>query len=134
MSKKSVSSDDSQLFREAIGAVKTVKSDTVALSTQAKPSSRPKPKQADTETGFNNEVNYATESLSLEDILSYTAFGIQKNVLKKLRRGYFGLDARLDLHGLTSNEAKYQLLHFLHDLSIGFRFDFKILPTTTSFI
>ncbi|MGZ8222390.1 MAG: Smr/MutS family protein, partial [Methylobacter sp.] len=55
------------------------------------------------------------EKVGLEDSLSYTAPGLQHNVLKKLRKGQFGLDAEIDLHGLNSNEAKRQLLHFLHD-------------------
>jgi DNA-nicking Smr family endonuclease len=40
---------------------------------------------------------------------------LQNNVLKKLRRGYFGVDAEIDLHGLTGYDAKRQLLHFLHN-------------------
>ena len=55
------------------------------------------------------------EKVGLEDSLSFIAPGLQHNVLKKLRRGFFGLDAEIDLHGFTSNEAKRRLLHFLHD-------------------
>jgi DNA-nicking Smr family endonuclease len=51
--------------------------------------------------------------LALPDV-SYTASGLQKNVLKKMRRGHYGLDAELDLHGLTSAEAKRELVKFLH--------------------
>jgi DNA-nicking Smr family endonuclease len=57
-----------------------------------------------------------------EDSLNYLADGLQNAVLKKLRRGHFGLDAEIDLHGLTSNEAKRQLLHFLLDcVEVGCR-------------
>lgn len=54
------------------------------------------------------------ERLGQEDSFSYTAEGIQKNAIKKLRSGVYGLDATLDLHGLSSNEAKTRLLQFLH--------------------
>lgn len=33
---------------------------------------------------------------------------------EKMRRGHYGLDAELDLHGLTSAEAKRELVKFLH--------------------
>ncbi len=36
-------------------------------------------------------------------------------MLKKLRKGQFGVNAEIDLHGLNSNDAKRQLLNFLHD-------------------
>lgn len=53
-------------------------------------------------------------SVHAEETLSYLASGLQKNILKKMRRGHFGLDAELDLHGLTSSEAKRELVKFLH--------------------
>ena len=63
---------------------------------------------------MDQELRIEVEKVGLEDSLSFIAVGLQKNVLKKLRKGYFGLDAEIDLHGLTSDEAKRQLLNFLH--------------------
>ncbi|MGD0958906.1 MAG: Smr/MutS family protein, partial [Methylomonas sp.] len=59
-------------------------------------------------------VEEALDTLYQEDTLAFVAPGIQKSVLKKLRKGHFGLDAELDLHGLNSSDALKQLLSFLH--------------------
>jgi DNA-nicking Smr family endonuclease len=67
------------------------------------------------EEHLSGEAVFDIEKVGLEDSLSYTAPGLQIAVLRKLRKGQFGLDAEIDLHGLNSNEARRQLLHFLHD-------------------
>ncbi|OOZ41205.1 DNA mismatch repair protein MutS [Solemya pervernicosa gill symbiont] len=41
--------------------------------------------------------------------------GVQHNLLRKLRRGQYRLDAELDLHGMTAAEAKQALSYFLSD-------------------
>ena len=41
--------------------------------------------------------------------------GIGSDVLAKLRRGHWSLQGELDLHGLTSEEARDQLADFLLD-------------------
>ena len=94
MTKKFLSSEDKDLFRQSIGKVRTVKSDKVLFTAEIKP--RPFPK---------------TPGVNLEEHLLEP---FEKNILKKLRRGHFGLDAEIDLHGLNSNEARRQLLNFLH--------------------
>ncbi len=114
MPKKPTKKEDSQLFQEAIGKVTPIKSDKHPLTPTRKP--RPHPKK----TGLqlpDKLIRPQTESVSTlqtEDTLSYTADGMQKNILKKMRRGHFGLDAELDLHGLTSQQAKRELIKFLH--------------------
>jgi DNA-nicking Smr family endonuclease len=58
----------------------------------------------------------------MEDGLSFAIEGLRSNVFKRMRQGYFGLDAEMDLHGLTAIRAKQQLLHFLDDcVSNGYR-------------
>ena len=113
MAKKTLTSEDSDLFRHTIGKVRSIDSDKVLLNQENKP--KPYPKPLDTDVGSHLIDSAATdiEKVGLEDSLSFIAPGLQNNVLKKLRRGYFDQDAEIDLHGLTSNEAKRQLLHFL---------------------
>jgi len=116
VAKKTLTSEDSDLFRHAIGKVRSVTSDKVLL----KPENKPKPYPVNISAGSDaaawkpGAATIEVEKVGLEDSLSFIAPGLQNNVLKKLRRGYFGLDAEIDLHGLNSNEAKRQLLHFLH--------------------
>jgi DNA-nicking Smr family endonuclease len=115
VSKKKLTIEDSDLFRQAIGKVHAVKSDKVLLTADAKPKPYPKAQIINVEEHLSGEAGFDIEKVGLEDSLSFMAPGLQHNVLKKLRKGQFGLDAEIDLHGLNSNEARRQLLHFLHD-------------------
>ncbi len=114
MAKKTLSAEDSALFRQSVGKVTTVKKDHVLLKPEQKPRPRPKPQILEREDPLENLVDSSLETLSHEDRVGFIAPGLQKNVLKKLRKGYYGLDADIDLHGLNSQEAKRQLLNFLH--------------------
>src|SRR6185295_18704511 len=54
--------------------------------------------------------------------LVFAREGIQKLVLRKLRRGQYRVQAEIDLHGLTVAEAKEELRSFLaHALEHHFR-------------
>ncbi len=114
MTKKTLSNEDSALFRQAAGDVKAIEQNTVILKPDKKPKPVPKSQSVDEENPLQ-EIPVADEHLRAEDSMSFLATGLQKNVLKKLRRGHFGLDAELDLHGLSSHEARKQLQHFLRD-------------------
>jgi DNA-nicking Smr family endonuclease len=114
VAKKTLTPEDRDLFRHAIGKVRSVNNDKVLLNQKNKPKPYPRPRATFVDNQLIDSAASDIEKVGLEDSLSFIAPGLQNNVLKKLRRGYFGLDAEIDLHGLTSNEAKRQLLHFLH--------------------
>lgn len=114
MTKKIPTSEDSDLFRETIGKVRLVKSDKVHLNSSTKPKPFPKRQIANAHDCLAGVVDTDIETVGSEDPLNFVASGVQKNVLTKLRQGYFGLDAEIDLHGLSSNDAKRHLLNFLH--------------------
>lgn len=114
MAKKIPSTEDSELFRDTIGIVRTVKSDKVLLKQQEKPKPYPKTRAINVHEHLTGRLDEDVEKVGLEDSLSFATEGLQKKVLKKLRQGYFGVDAEIDLHGLNSHEAKRQLLNFLH--------------------
>jgi len=111
---KSVKKEDSHLFMDAIGNVKPIKSDKHHLTSGQKPKPYPRQKQPEIIDKLTLAHTEPVNALFAEDTLSYSAEGLQKNVLKKMRRGHYGLDAELDLHGLTSREAKHELVKFLH--------------------
>ncbi|MGJ0486712.1 MAG: Smr/MutS family protein [Methylomicrobium sp.] len=114
MTKKIKEAEDSELFRLAIGEIRAIKSDKVQLLGKEKPKPYPKNKPAEVENRLVENNDYDLDTVSIEDRLSYLAPGLQKNVPAKMRKGQFGLDAEIDLHGLTSEAAKRQLLLFLH--------------------
>lgn len=48
-----------------------------------------------------------------ENVLSYAGEGIQKRLMLQLRRGTLPVEGRLDLHGLTVDQAYREVMHFL---------------------
>jgi Uncharacterized protein conserved in bacteria len=114
VAKKTPSPDDGDLFRSTVGNVRPVESDTVILKPAQKPKPVPKLKPLEQVDPLQNDVNDSLDTLFQEDKVGFIAPGLQKNVLKKLRKGYYGVDAEMDLHGLSSRDAQQQLLRFLH--------------------
>jgi DNA-nicking Smr family endonuclease len=53
--------------------------------------------------------------LDTDEALSYRALGIGPDVLRKLRRGEWVIQAEIDLHGLRVDEARAALGKFLRD-------------------
>jgi DNA-nicking Smr family endonuclease len=114
VTKKNTSPDDSALFRATIGKVNKIDTNTVLLKPAQKPRPIPRAKLRDPIDPLQNQVDEALETLFQEDRMTFLASGLQKNVLKKLRKRHYGVDAEIDLHGLTSRDAQQQLLNFLH--------------------
>lgn len=60
--------------------------------------------------------------LDTGDELSFRRPGIPDTLLRKLRRGHFSVDAELDLHGLTSPQARSALREFIaYEITRGAR-------------
>jgi DNA-nicking Smr family endonuclease len=53
--------------------------------------------------------------LDTDDALSYRGADIGPEVVRKLRRGVWAIQAQLDLHGLRREEARERLNRFVHD-------------------
>jgi DNA-nicking Smr family endonuclease len=115
VTKKIISPKDRDLFRQSVGEVRAVNNDKVQLKPNDLPKAFPKSKPYDLNEDWHNTIDSDIDSVSHEETLSFTAHGIQNSVLAKLRKGFFGVQAEIDLHGLNSETAKQQLLHFLHD-------------------
>ncbi len=107
--------DDADLFREAVRDVKPLAFDAPA----AEPARRPPPKARFTRAdryAVLQESLYADTGdpeLASGEELIFAREGIQKTVLRKLRRGQYRVQAEIDLHGLTVAEAKEAVRTFL---------------------
>jgi DNA-nicking Smr family endonuclease len=112
VTKKIINANDSDLFRQSVGDVRPVKTDKV-LHKPARPKPKSRTQPHDLENVFTNTSDSDIDPVSHEESLSFTAPGIQHSVLAKLRLGFFGVQAEIDLHGLNSNAAKCQLVDFL---------------------
>ncbi|WP_020407708.1 DNA endonuclease SmrA [Hahella ganghwensis] len=62
------------------------------------------------------------ELLKSNDILEYKKDGVQHGVYRKLRLGQYQIEARLDLHRKTVDEARREVFQFIKDcLKYGLR-------------
>ncbi|OHX35906.1 DNA mismatch repair protein MutS [Methylomonas sp. LWB] len=114
MTKKTTTPEETALFRETVGTVKEIRADTVILRPSKSPPPRPKPKLPEIVDPLEIPLDDVPSRLFQEDQMLFAVPGVQKNVLKKLRKGHYDLDAEIDLHGLSSRSAQSQLLNFLH--------------------
>jgi DNA-nicking Smr family endonuclease len=57
--------------------------------------------------------------LDTDDALSFRRPDIGPEVVRKLRRGVWAIQAQLDLHGLRRDEARERLNRFIHDARRG---------------
>ena len=104
-----LSDEDRRLFREAAGAVAPL------VCQRAPPAiAPPKPRRRAPGPDWADAApSAAIPLLATGDVMSFMAPGVQRRVLRHLRSGKFGVDAALDLHGLTVDEAKRRLGGFL---------------------
>jgi DNA-nicking Smr family endonuclease len=115
MSKARQHEEEDNLFRQVVGRVQAVKQDKITPQSQLpRPKPYPKPLEVNFDAHLSSRNPEELTTVGIYDSLNFLSAGLQNNVLKKLRRGYFGVDAEIDLHGLTGYDAKRQLLHFLH--------------------
>jgi DNA-nicking Smr family endonuclease len=108
--------EEATLFARSVGPVQTLPPVDRAL--HRRPPAAPEPRQR-----LRDEQAVLAESLSdafdpgtlldVDDELSYRRAGIGADVLRKLRRGDWALQAQIDLHGLRSDEAREALGEFL---------------------
>lgn len=101
-------------FRAALAGVIPLHSDTLDLRQPGPP---PIPLQSQRE-----QKAVMAELLLLDpgegemetgDEISFKRDGVQNAVLRKMRRGQFAIQAHIDLHGLTTPEAKIAISEFL---------------------
>lgn len=104
------------LFRDAVGDVRSVTHDRVE-ETRAAPAPLVRHSERDDRSVMQSLLDDLSESDFLEtgEHLSYTAPGIQRSVLKKLKSGRYSIQSEIDLHGLTVEEARVELSGFLKE-------------------
>ncbi len=106
-------SDDSSEFRDALKDVRPLKQHKVA---PAGPRPRPIPVQTHRENArvVADLLHHPIDPARVEtgEELLYTSAGVQRNVLRRLRRGGYTVTAQIDLHGMRINEAAVALDQF----------------------
>jgi len=109
--------DDATLFRNA---VKDVKPFTAPSKDQYKPKPKPIPlqfirdEQQALVDSLSDHYTPAHEIETGEELL-YLRDGHSPDILSKLRRGHWVIQAKIDLHGLISDEARLYVSTFISD-------------------
>jgi len=109
--------DEQQTFAAAMRGVRRRAESSHQQPYRARPSTRPKSREAD-DLEVLAELRAAPldyETLESGDTLIYRAPGLQDSVWRRLRRGHYRIGAELDLHGLNRERARNEVHRFLAD-------------------
>ncbi|HAF53865.1 MAG TPA: DNA mismatch repair protein MutS [Thauera sp.] len=110
--------DPAALFRSVVGDAQPVNDRNRVELERVPPLPAPVKREADERAALRESL---AAPLTFEDRLDMgeeAAFlrpGLPRRVLTDLRRGRWVLQGQIDLHGLTRDEARAALAHFLHD-------------------
>jgi len=106
--------DETQLFRDAVRGTRRLQTNSVKpYRNRIKPI--PVQSLKDEKHVILETLEPPPYDLNLEqgDDLIYSRPGVQQNVMKKLKRGQFSIEAELDLHRMTSDQAHTELMDFI---------------------
>ncbi len=108
--------DEAALFRNAVRDVAPL-TPPDKISHPAKPHPQPVPRQIprDEQSPGDSLSDHVSLEMEPGDEWSFLRPGLSRQTLRRLRRGYWGIQAQLDLHGFTREEARRELIVFLDD-------------------
>jgi len=107
-----------RVFELAVGPVTPLRSVDRVLHEREQPTPEPRQREADERAvllqALSDEIDIDS-LLDTDETLSFRREGIALEVVRKLRRGHWALQAQLDLHGLRRDAAREALSQFIHD-------------------
>lgn len=104
-------------FADLVGKVRPLRPDNTVTLQRPRPPARPRrrdPESTETAQTLTPAVLHDDEQPAVADG-SYQRNGVQRSVLRKLRRGQYPVAAEIDLHGLNLREAGVRLARFLEE-------------------
>lgn len=109
-----------RVFELTVGPVTPLRRLDRVLHDREQPPPEPRQREADERAvllqALSDEIDIES-LLETDETLSFRREGISLEVVRKLRRGHWALQAQLDLHGLRRDAAREALSHFIHDSS-----------------
>ncbi len=113
---KNINSEDAALFRDAAAGARPVASRRLHLR-QAPPAARARFRRQDEEQVLRDSLRLDPAALELEtgEELTFRRPSVSAAVFRRLRQGRYAVKAELDLHGMTSAEAREELRAFLSE-------------------
>ncbi len=108
------SNDDVDLFRRMMSDVMPLNQD-VTPSSPNRPTPSAKIKRRDERQVLRESLESDVEFMNFEsgDKLSFLRPTVGRHTFRKLARGHFSVQSEIDLHGLTTAEAKTKLANFV---------------------
>ncbi|CAG1016118.1 putative DNA endonuclease SmrA [Burkholderiaceae bacterium] len=107
-----------ELFAHSVGPVAPLRHAVRALVERPRPHPHPRQRERDDAAVLHEAISdeFDVETLlETDDALSFRRRDIGPEVVRKLRRGVWTIQAQLDLHGLRRDEAREQLGAFLRE-------------------
>ncbi len=115
-----INQEDLDSFHAAVQGTKPLHSDKIHLRPKPSPSKRTSIRQD--ATSLHLREGTLQDPVSGEEFISFKQSGISNKILRNLRKGQYNVDATLDLHGFTVEDAKAIVDEFLqHSLQQGYR-------------
>jgi len=110
-----ISEEEQNLFRDAMRDVRPMEDDGKVSIEKKKPSPRARQHELDEQQVFEDMLSDPIDLSEIEtgDALLFSRSGVQPAMIKKLRRGQYAVEAELDLHRMTSDEARQATSAFL---------------------
>ena len=107
-----------RLFADSVGRVTPLPNHGLALHNLPRPSPEPRQREADERAALaealSDEVDLET-LLWTDDGLSFQRPGLAPDVVARLRRGHWAIQAELDLHGMRRDAARTAVSAFLRE-------------------
>ena len=126
--KKEPPTDDRALFRQQMDDVEPLSQDKIPPYRQRR-TPRPLHQELDDEQVLHDMMSDAIDFADVEtgEELFFARPGLQHNLLRKLRWGQFSTEAVLDLHRMTSDQARQAILQFLQQCRIAGKRSVRII-------
>ncbi len=115
--KTSISPEDLTTFQDAMQGIKplTRKKDKIAptITVPKRIYRDERPQDEDDRLSFHLSDHHYLEEVAGDELLSYKQSDIDDKILRNLRKGQYNVQAKLDLHGMTANEARLAIEQFI---------------------
>jgi DNA-nicking Smr family endonuclease len=107
--------EEREQFRRAMQGVRPLGPAGRAVPARRKPPARARFSRAERASVLRESLAPPAPELDIQpgDALHYRQSGVSENVLRRLRRGEYRVEAEIDLHGLSLVQARAQLRAFL---------------------
>lgn len=105
--------NDKKAFEEAMRSVTPLGNKNTVPPTRKKTPFKKAHSQTDDNVDNYGLTDHEQHSVTSESTLQFKRDGVQARYFKKLKLGSFSIEAELDLHGSTVEEARNELSHFI---------------------